>query len=848
MSNRHAPPWRDRVQRSAATRIRRVTQLPFRESTGAWRTLLGKQEAEEANRRFHKRLPASWRTWVEDSSLPLWLKGVALWLLEVPRWIYIVVGSVVVAGSLTLLITVVSIYNYLSKPVPIPTPVVGSATQTGHIYAADGSLIADLHGAINRQSIPLAQMSTPLKQAVLAAEDGTFYKHKALDFGALMRAALTDLLAGHWVEGGSTITQQYVKLNYLGQQRTFNRKVQEARVAYQMERRLSKDQILELYLNTVYFGRGAYGVQAAALTFYGKNASELDATQSSLLAGLISSPSSYNPDVNPGAAEVRRQYVVDRMQALGFLTDQQAAAVRTAKVQLIPPPVPNTIAYKYPWFVETVRAYLFQKYGEALVLGGGLNVQTTLDPHQQDLADQAVAKALPSSADPYAATVSVDPQTGYVTSMVAGRDNGTEKFNLATQGRRQPGSAMKPFVLIAALEHGISPLTVYNGPAQVCLAGWLPTCEVSTFQNEAFGSITLETATIFSVNTVYAQLIMQVGPQNVVNVANRMGVPGPAWLLPTVPGCRPAGSPTCTTHLTAEPSLALGSNDVSPLEMASAYATLADRGVYHEPKFVSKVTNASGDVLESGPGPSRQAVDPTIATQVNRILHEVVTMGTGTAANIGRPQAGKTGTTSDYRNAWFVGYTPELSTAVWVGYRDANQPLLNVEGVPEMAGGTIPARIWATYMKAALPPASNATLNTDATTLGLINAPNSSVTSTVVGSETVTSSVTTGSPAVCVLLPSTTAVGPLPSPVTGTSYNVYRYLRCSSSGYVSAPVGPGATSTDTSGGTTTDTSTPAPVLPPAPGPTNVTGPTELPSTEPIPSPTPPRCILGLLCG
>jgi membrane peptidoglycan carboxypeptidase len=196
--------------------------------------LLGKQEAEEANRRFHKRLPASWRTWVEDSSLPLSLKGIALWLLQVPRWIYIAVGSVIVVSCLTLLIGVVSIYNYLSKPVPIPTPVVGSATQTGHIYAADGSLIADLHGAINRQSIPLAQMSTPLKQAVLAAEDGSFYKHKALDFGALMRAALTDLLAGHWVEGGSTITQQYVKLNYLGQQRTFSRKVQEARVAYQM--------------------------------------------------------------------------------------------------------------------------------------------------------------------------------------------------------------------------------------------------------------------------------------------------------------------------------------------------------------------------------------------------------------------------------------------------------------------------------------------------------------------------------------------------------------------------------------------------------------------------------------
>src|SRR5207244_126059 len=195
-------------------------------------------------------------------------------------------------------------------------------------------------------------------------------------------------------------------------------------------------------------------------------------------------------------------------QSLRILSDQPAAAVRTGKVQLIPPPVPNTIAYKYPWFVETVRSYLFQKYGEALVLGGGLNVQTTLDPHQQDLADQTVAKVLPNPADPYAAVVSVDPQPGYVTSMVAGRDNGTEKFNLATQGRRQPGSAMKPFVLVAALEHGISPLTVYNGPAQICLAGWLPTCQVNTFQNEAFGPITLETSTVYSVNHASAHPIL----------------------------------------------------------------------------------------------------------------------------------------------------------------------------------------------------------------------------------------------------------------------------------------------------------------------------------------------------
>ena len=831
MPSSNRPPWRDRLAEAEATPVVRV---PYRASTGAWRNWRRAREEEEEQRRFHRKLPASWRYWAEELPIPLWMRGALLWLLNVPRWIYIALASIFLVSSLTVLIVAVSIYNYLSKPVPIPTPVIGSATQTGHIYAADGTLLADLHGPINRQSVPLSQMSTPLKNAVLAAEDGTFYKHKALDFQALMRAGFRDLVAGHWVEGGSTITQQYVKLNYLGQQRTFSRKVAEARLAYQMERRLPKDQIFELYLNTVYFGRGAYGVQAASLTFFGKPASDIDASEASLLAGLISSPSSYNPDVNPSAAEGRRQYVVGRMEANGFLSHAETLQVRAAKPVISAPPVPNAIAYKYPWFVDSVRSYLFQKYGEALVLGGGLDVQTTLDPKQQDAADAAVAKSLPNSADPYAATVTIEPKTGYVTSMVGGRDFGSEKFNLATQGRRQPGSAMKPFVLIAALEKGISPLTVYNGPPKICLAGWLPTCEVTTFENESFGSITLETATIFSVNTVYAQLIMQVGPGNVVNVANRMGIPGPSWLLPTVAGCRPAGAPACSTHLIAEPSLALGSNDVSPLEMASAYATLANHGVYREPKFVSKVTNGTGDVLESGPSKAVQAVDPTIVTTVNRILNEVVTMGTGTAANLGRPEAGKTGTASDYKNAWFVGYTPELATAVWVGYRDANKPLIGVEGVPKMAGGTIPAQIWAHLMKAALPEATKDSNNADAADMGLINAQSSTTTTTQVGTETVTSTVTTGTviPAVCTLLPSNTAVQPRPTPVTGTSYNQYPYLVCGSS--APPPVSSTATPTDTST--------------PVPAPTDTPTTPYVPTDMPTPTPTQTRpCLLGILC-
>ena len=835
-SSRHTPPWRDRLANAATTpRVR----VPYRDSTGPWRFWKG-PEGEES--RKHKTLPSSWKKAVRDDlPLPDWAKPPLLWLLDVPRWIYITLLSVFLVGSLSVIVASVAMYDYLSKPVPIPTPMVGSATETGHIYAADGSLLADLHGPINRQTIPLDQMSTALKQAVLAAEDGNFYKEKALDFRSIIRAGIADFFAGHYVEGGSTITQQYVKLEYLSSQRTLSRKIQEARLAYQIERRLSKDQILERYLNTVYFGRGAYGVQAAALTYFNKPASELTVAESSLLAGVLTSPTAYSPDNNPDAAESRRQYVLTRMQALGFITPKAAADARATPPTLSSAPKPGTIAYQDPYFVDTVRQYLFQKYGEALTLGGGLNVQTTLVPAQQAAAEAAVKKALPKPGDPDAALVSVDPATGYVTAMYGGRDFNSQKFNLATQGRRQPGSAMKPFVLVAALEKGLSPLTVYNGPAQICLAGWLPTCEVNTYENESFGPITLETATIYSVNTVYAQLVMQVGPQNVVNVANAMGVPGPSWLLPGVPGCRPAGSPACTTHLIAEPSLALGSNEVSPLEMASAYATLADNGTYHAPKFVSKVTDGQGRVLESGPGAARQAVDPGIVLTVNRILHEVVTMGTGTEANLGRPEAGKTGTTSDYKNAWFVGYTPELATSVWVGYKDTNAPLLGVEGVPQMAGGTIPAQLWAAYMKAALPPATDALNQSDGRAMGLINAPTSQVTSTVVGTETVTSTVTsTGVAATCYLLPSTTAVQPLPSPVTGTLYNVYPYLTCGNGPPPAPPTSTAGTPTQTVSGTDT---------PPAPSGGSAPSYPVLPSESPSPPPAPgrPACLLGLLC-
>jgi penicillin-binding protein 1A len=284
---------------------------------------------------------------------------------------------------------------------------------------------------------------------------------------------------------------------------------------------------------------------------------------------------------------------------------------------------------------------------------------------------------------------------------VGGRDYNTEKFNIAIQGRRQPGSSFKPFVLVAALESGLTPGLTLPGPASICLPGWKPDCHVTNFDNESFGQISLETATINSVNTFYAQLVLRVGPARVVDAARRMGIPGPAW-LPGRSGCRQTASDHCPTQLEALPSIALGSEEVTPLEMASAYATLAAGGTYRQPKLVSRVADGAGQILESGPSAPVQAISPQVAFTATSLLQEVITQGTGTAAGIGRPAAGKTGTATDFRNAWFVGYTPDLATSVWMGYRDANQAMRNIHGVAQVTGGSLPAAMWSAYMKAAL--------------------------------------------------------------------------------------------------------------------------------------------------
>src|SRR5882672_350020 len=583
-------------------------------------------------------------------------------------------------------------------PVTLPQPQATTNASTSHIYAADGSLLASLHAQYNREPVPLDQIATSLQQAAVSSEDSRFYQHSGIDLKSIFRALLADVRAKTAVQGGSTITEQYVKNAYTGNQRSLFRKFREALVAAQVERTYSKAKILESYLNSTYFGEGAYGAEAASQTYFNKHALELSLSESAELVGVIPAPEAYSPFSHPQQAEARRLVVLDRMRTAGVITEDQLAAARASKPVVVSSKVQ---VVRFPWFVDAVQRYLSQRYGDKAVFSGGLEVTTTLDPTMQTQAEAVVAKSLNRPEDPYASMVSVDPHTGYVTAIVGGRDYSTEKFNIATQGRRQPGSSFKPFVLVAALESGLTPGLTLPGPSSICLAQWKPDCHVSNFDNESFGQISLETATIHSVNTYYAQLVLRVGPGKVADAAKRMGIPGPAW-LPGRSGCRQTASDPCPSQIEALPSIALGSEEVTPLEMASAYATLAAGGTYRQPKLVSRVTDGAGQILESAPSAPVQAISPQVAYTATSLLQEVITQGTGTAAGIGRPAAGKTGTASDFRNAWFVGYTPDLATSVWMGYRDANQAMRNIHGVAQVTGGSLPAPIWSAYMKAAL--------------------------------------------------------------------------------------------------------------------------------------------------
>jgi len=571
-------------------------------------------------------------------------------------------------------------------------PTVAESTK---IFATDGTLITTLHADENRETVPLDQMPKQLQNAVVAIEDERFWHHTGVDIRAMVRAAWADATHGRVVQGGSTITEQYVKNVLADRERTVHRKLREAALAYQLEHKLGKAKILEGYLNTIYFGNGAYGVQAAAETYFGVPAQKLTLAQATLLAGLIRSPNNYDPYDHADAAAVRRTAVLDKMASLHMITDQEAAATKATPLGVSHQQTSDT--YAAPYFVEAVKQQILDdpKYGagqspaerQRNLFNGGLRVYTTVDLAKQAEAEQAVGKVLSKPAtDPEAALVSLEPGTGNVRALVGGRDffgGGSQaKFNLATQGQRPAGSSFKPFVLAAALDQGISLHKLYPAPQTLDLElAHGDVWRVRNYEDEGGGTMDLVQATIHSINTVYARLILEVGPNEAVDVARKMGI---------------------TSHLDPYPSAVLGTNDVTPLEMASAYGTLDNKGTAVSPTLISRVTKADGTVLYQHQPDPHPALAAPVVDQVRTVLQQVVEQGTGVGARIGRPVAGKTGTGEQWRDAWFVGFTPDLVTSVWVGFPDAQRSMVPPLTRIKVQGGTWPAQIWQLFMSAAL--------------------------------------------------------------------------------------------------------------------------------------------------
>jgi penicillin-binding protein 1A len=561
------------------------------------------------------------------------------------------------------------------------------------VYAADGSLLGSIPAERNREPVPAKDMSLWVRKATIAIEDRRFFEHNGVDIEGTARAAVANIKAGGIVEGGSTITQQLVRNLYISRERTVQRKVKEACLATKLDRARSKEWILTTYLNQVFYGNRAYGIEAASRTYFSKPASKLLLSEAALLAGLTQAPSVFDPFTVPARALARRNEVLRAMLDTGIVTPRVHKLAVAAKLDLRRGKVYDAI--REPYFFGYVRDRLIEEYGPQPVRSGGLKVYTTIIPRYQRLAETAIRETLDESDDPAAALISISPRTGAIRAMAAIVPNRPKnQFNLLSQARRQPGSTFKTFVLAAAVEQGINPDSTYYvsapftyriHPAGNCDDGswWC----VKTYANDYYGWSSIRSATLRSDNSVYAQLTLDVTPKEVADVARRMGVRSQL----DVKGA-------------FVPSIGLGSIAVSPLDIASSYATLAAEGVYSEPMAIRRVVLDDGTVdTRAGWGKPkrRRAISEGTAAIVTRILEQNIQSGTGTRAAFGRPAAGKTGTAELNVDAWFAGYTPELATAVWMGYTRAEIPLDSVHGIA-VTGGSFPAEIWRLFMEPAL--------------------------------------------------------------------------------------------------------------------------------------------------
>jgi penicillin-binding protein 1A len=548
------------------------------------------------------------------------------------------------------------------------------------IYDRHGALIAELHGAENRVLVTSKGIPEVMKQATVATEDARFYTHHGVDFQGVVRAVVENIRAGGVVQGGSTITEQYVKNAYVGSERTYTRKLREAVLAWQLEDRWSKDKILTEYLNTVYYGAGAYGVEAAALTYFHKHASGLNLQQAALLAALPKFPTEYSPTTDPKLAKERRNLVLQVMADQGYITQQRALKASKKKIGVYPhPPSMNNDMADY--FTAYVTRVLTKRYGTRQVFEGGLKVYTSIDMTWQREAIDVIKNTtgpLNFGFKPAAALVAIDPKNGYIRTMVGGLDWKKQQYNLASQARRQPGSAMKPFVLTTAVQQGMNPDTTYynsHSPIVIPMGLYAPPWVVNGDGNQGLESVSA--ATTISDNVVFAQLSVDVGPQNTVETARKMGI---------------------TSPLDAVPSITLGTSGVTPLEMADGYATLASGGIHHPPQAIVKVEFPNGRVDWRPKTKGHRAIPAGVASVVTQCLERVATSGTGSPTGSWFPytRAGKTGTTDKGWDVWYVGYTPQLVASVWMGDAEKNSPM---DGA---YGGTYCAPMWAKFFAAAL--------------------------------------------------------------------------------------------------------------------------------------------------
>lgn len=679
----------------------------------------------------------------------------------------------------------------------VPLPKFAPGSQSTKVFDSSGHVIGSFHGEENRTIVDLGSVSHHLKDAVVAAEDRNFYTHPGVSLRGILRAAVTNFREGEIGQGASTITQQYARIvSGIGRERSYARKLKEATLAVKMERDYSKQKILEFYLNTVYFGRGAYGAEAAAQTYFKKPAGQLELAEAAYLAGVIRSPSRYQQENNPRGVEQIKDRVLRSMLSAGFIDRNKYAEAEQVDLsarfkfglsaELDSP--------KAGYFIEYVRQLLLSEFKipEIELLGGGLEIYTTLDMAMQEAAEEAVRSTMNQPTDPEVALIAMDPQ-GQVRAMVGGRvvddPQRARGFNFAANlpgadGGRQAGSAFKPFALAAFVDEGKSIYSKFAAPPQIQIDS--KTCrnadgtpwKVSNFDDAGYENLDLIEGTTRSVNTVFAQVMDRVvSPSKFMSMASKAGID------------IPRGDEGC--------ALALGTTDVTPLEMARAYATFAARGRRPEPLVIEKIVSADGATLHERHPRSEQTMDQNVADTVSWILKQNIQRGTGTGAKLPWPAMGKTGTAQNHADASFAGSTPELTAVVWLGYPPSGDPpqiplMTSVHG-DRVTGGSLPATIWRKFMSEALKGAKHSDFPTPDRLDGEVLAP-SPIPCPAPGS----SPTPGGSPAT-----STAPVNCAPQP--------------SPSGFFELPT-PAAPAVD-----------------------------ETPPPATSPSPTPPPCLLGILC-